>query len=172
MLKLLGSVMVISAAALIGYVYSKTYTDRVKQIREMQYALNMLETEIIYNYTPLHMALLSAGEKSTGAIKELFSKMSDILNNKKINSVLDAFDEAYKLTKTNLYFEKEETEIIKSFIQSLGTSDMEGQKKNFNITVKKLEAFEKKADEERKKNERLFQYLGVCFGVLIIILLV
>lgn len=172
MLKIFGSVLVVSAAALIGYVYARTYTDRVKQIREMQYALNMLETEIIYNYTPLHMALKSTGEKSTGSIKELFLKMADILNNKKINSVLDAFDEAYKLTKTNLYFEKEETDIIKSFIQSLGMSDMEGQKKNFNITVKKLEAFEKKADEERVKNERLFQYLGVCFGVLIIILLV
>jgi stage III sporulation protein AB len=98
--------------------------------------------------------------------------MSDILRNKKCENISDAFFEAAKSVKNDLYFEDEEIELISSFIQSIGSSDLESQKKNFNITVQKLESFEKKADEKRIKNEKLYRYLGLCTGVLIVIILV
>jgi stage III sporulation protein AB len=171
-LKLLGSLIVIFSTTFIGYVYSRVYAERVKQLRDMQYALNMLESEIIYTSTPLIEALSSVGEKSGSIVKKLLINMSDILRNKKCENISDAFFEAAKSVKNDLYFEDEEIELISSFIQSIGSSDLESQKKNFNITVQKLESFEKKADEKRIKNEKLYRYLGLCTGVLIVIILV
>lgn len=172
MLKLIGSLIVILTTSVIGFSYAKVYVERVKQLRDIQYSLNMLESEIIYTATPLIEALSSVADKSNENIRMLYLKMTELLKEKKIGSVYEAFNEAYKLVKSDLYFEKEEIDIIASFMQSLGTSDIEGQKKNFNITIKKLEGFEKKADEIRNKNEKLYRYLGVCSGVLIVIILV
>jgi stage III sporulation protein AB len=98
--------------------------------------------------------------------------MADMLRDKKKNSVYEAFTDTYNQLKSDLYFDKEEIGVISSFMQSLGNSDIEGQKKNFNITIKKLESFEKRAEEIRTKNEKLYRYLGLSFGVLVVIILV
>jgi stage III sporulation protein AB len=172
MLKILGSLIIIGAATIIGFSYSGIYLERVKQLRNLQFSLNMLETEIAYTTTPLIEALFSTGEKSSGPINKLFMGIAEILREKKKDSVYDAFMDAYNLLKEELYFDKEELGVVSSFMQSLGTSDIEGQKKNFNITIKKLESFEKRAEELRTKNEKLYRYLGVSFGVLIVIILV
>lgn len=172
MLKVLGSIIIIGATTVIGFCYANAYTERVRQLRDMQYALNMLESEIIFTSTPLIMALQNAGNKSSDVIRKMFIKMSGLLKDKKVESVADAFKESLTSVRTELYFEKEEIDIIMSFVQSLGISDMEAQKKNFNITIKKLESFEQKAEETRKKNERLYKYLGVSCGILIVIILV
>lgn len=172
MLKLIGSVIVVCATTAMGFYYAGVYAQRVKQLRLIQYALNSLESEIVYTSTPLIEAFENVSAKSNEPIKELFSLMSENLMGKNTEGVLNAFEEARSKVSDTLYFDKKEMEIIASFMNSLGNSDIEGQKKNFNITIKKLEAFELDAEERRKKNEKLFRYLGVSAGMLIIIILV
>lgn len=172
MLKLLGSLIIIAGATAIGFTYSNICFQRVKQLRDMQFALNMMETEITYTATPLTEVLLSVGERSSNVIKRVFTNMAEALLSKKSNSVYDAFIYTYNQMKDMIYLDKEEIGVVSSFMQSLGSSDIEGQKKNFNITIKKLEGFEKRADEIRTKNEKLYRYLGLSFGVLIVIILV
>jgi stage III sporulation protein AB len=172
MLKLLGSIIIIAGATVIGFTYSNIFLQRVKQLRDMQFALNMMETEIAYTATPLIEVLFDLGEKSSSVIKGLFAGMAETLKSKKKNSVYEAYVYTYNQLKGEIYLDKEEIGVISSFMQSLGSSDVEGQKKNINITIKKLESFEKRAEEIRTKNEKLYRYLGLCFGVLIVIILV
>lgn len=172
MLKILGSLIVVIAAGGIGLIYSGMYVERVRQIREMQYALQILETEMIYSALPLGEALEFTSNKSSSAIAGLLDEMAKILKSRAKDNVYDAFKEAYRLKKDQLCFGKEEIDVLEAFVQSLGNSDIEGQKKNFNITIKKLEELEKKAETTRVKNERLYRYLGVCTGLLIVIILV
>lgn len=172
MLKILGSLIVILATSIIGFSYAKVYGIRVKQIRNMQYALSMLESEIIYTATPLIQAFQIVGERAYEGVRELFVNMSEMLKQRESGGVFETFNKAYEKSRNILYFEKEEVEVIASFMQSLGSSDIEGQKKNFNITIKKLEEFEKKAEEARIKNEKLYKYFGVCAGMIIVIILV
>lgn len=172
MLKVLGALVVIGATTIMGFLYSRAFEVRVKQLRDMQYALNMLESEIIYTATPLIQALRHVSEKSSDSIRSIFDRIAVLLKDKRVEGVHEAFNEAVKESKRELYFEKEEIDVIASFMHSLGSSDIEGQKKNFNITIKKLETFEEKAEETRVKNEKLYRYLGVCAGVLIVIILV
>lgn len=172
MLKILGSMIIVAAASGIGLIYSRMYVERVRQVRDMQYALQILETEMIYSALPLGEALEFTSKKSTSAIEGLLDKISQILKAREKDNVYDAFKEAYKLKKDELCFGKEEIDVLEAFMQSLGNSDIEGQKKNFNITIKKLEELEKKAETNRAKNERLYKYLGVCTGLLIVIILI
>lgn len=172
MLKILGSVIVMISASIMGFYYGDTFYKRVKQLRAVQYAFNLLEAEIIYTSTPLGEAFKNVADKSNQPIKGLFENISELLSNKKLYDVQSAYKEAIKKYAKELYFEKEEMEVIASFINALGNTDLEGQKKNFNITSKKLEGLEKTAEEKRQKNEKLFRYLGVCTGMLIVIILV
>jgi stage III sporulation protein AB len=172
MLKILGSLIIVAAASGVGLIYSGVYVERVRQIREMQYALQILETEMLYSALPLVEALEFTSKKSTSAIEGLLDKIAQILKAREKDNVYDAFKEAYKTKKDELCFGKEEIDVLEAFMQSLGNSDIEGQKKNFNITIKKLEELEKKAEAARSKSERLYKYLGVCAGLLIVIILV
>jgi stage III sporulation protein AB len=65
LLKLLGSLIIIAGATVIGFTYSGIYLQKVKQLRDMQFALNMMETEISYTATPLIEVFFSVGEKSS-----------------------------------------------------------------------------------------------------------
>lgn len=171
LLKLIGSFLIIIASTFMGYYISWLYYEKVKQIRDIQFAFNFLESEIIYSSEPLYIALKKVGEKFSGPMKILFMKMSDMLKDHKKDSVYEAFLEAYQMMNEKFYFDKEEIDIIKSFLHGIGSNDLEGQKKNFNIAIKKLELIEKKAEEKRQSSDKLIKYLGFSFGVVIVVIL-
>ncbi|MCX7695078.1 MAG: stage III sporulation protein SpoIIIAB [Caloramator sp.] len=172
MLKIIGGLMVILSTSAMGYLYSFGYKERVRQIRELQFCINSLSSEILYSSNPLWVALNNISKNTSSPFKDLFSKMSDYLKEKKLESIGECFNLALNECKHNLYLEKEDLEILNTFVQGLGSSDFEGHKKNFNIVLKKLEGIEKEAEEMREKNEKLYKYLGVLGGLLIVIILV
>lgn len=172
MLKIIGSILVITSTSLVGFYYSRMFLERLKQIREMQYALTMLESEIIYSSSPLTEALGYISKRSKEPLKEFFNVFSKKLKNKEVDGILEGFQLTLNEFKTELKFQKDEIDSISSFLKSLESSDLEGQKKSFNITMKKLDDFEKRAQEIMSKNEKLYKYLGVCSGLLIVIILV
>lgn len=172
MIKLLGSIIIIISATLMGIIYSQKFSIKVNQIRDIEFLLNMLENEITFTSTPLVQAFINISNKGCNSASKLFLLMSEELKSKKCNSVYDAFKLSYDSVKEELYFDNDELQVIGSFMKSLGNTDTEGQKKNFNITIKKLESFEKKAEDLCTKNAKLYRYLGVCAGTLIVIILI
>lgn len=172
MLKLIGSLIVIASTGIMGFYYGDIFYRRVKQLTSIQYAINLLEAEIVFTSTPLSEAFKNVANKTKEPINKIFEYLSMRLMDKEVTDVQSAFFEALKKNKGELYFNKEEVEVLASFMSALGASDVEGQKKNFNITSKKLESLEKLAEESRRKNEKLFRYLGVCTGMLIVIILI
>lgn len=172
MLKLIGSILVIASTSLAGFYYARVFSEKLRQIRELQYSLTMLESEIIYSASPLIQAMEYVSERSRPPIKEFFKAFSEKLYKKDVNGILEGFQITLKEFNGILKLEKDEIDILGSFLKSLESSDIEGQKTNFNITMKKLEEFEKRANEVMIKNEKLYKYLGVCSGLLVVIILV
>ena len=91
MLKIVGSLVVLCTSTILGFYYAGIYVERVKQIRGIQYALNILESEIVYTSTPLADAFKNVGEKSNEPFKRLFNNLSLKLKDKNIESVAKAF---------------------------------------------------------------------------------
>ena len=172
MLKLIGSLLVIGSTSLIGIYYSRVFFERLQQIRDFQYAFTMLESEIVYSSMPLSEALECVSLKSKSPIKEFFYAFSNKLLKKETEGIVEGFKETLSEFQKEIKLSKEEIDTVISFLKSLESSDMEGQKINFNITMKKFEGFEKKAEVEVVKNEKLYKYLGVCSGILIVIILI
>lgn len=172
MLKILGAMLIIMSTSAMGYLYSFGYRERVRQLRELQFSLNSLSSEILYASNPLWIAFSNVSKVCTSPFKELFLKISENLKNRSTETLVEAFNLAYNEYKEEFYLEKEDIELLNTFIQGLSSNDTEGHKKNFNIAIKKLESIEKDAEDKRQKNEKLYNYLGVLSGLLIVILLV
>ena len=60
---------------LCGYIYAR----ELNNIRIIQYALNILESEIVYTSTPLIEAFQNVSDKSSDPIKKLFSVMPNTI---------------------------------------------------------------------------------------------
>ncbi len=57
MLKLIASLLIICSAGLAGMRAASAYSLRTRQLRTLQEALQLLDTEIMYGATPLPAAL-------------------------------------------------------------------------------------------------------------------
>jgi stage III sporulation protein AB len=171
-LKILGSIMVIASSGIIGFLYSSFYYMRVKQLRNLEFALNLLEAEIVFSKAPLREAFSNVTSRCISPIKELFQEFETQLALNSRQELRTILSVSLAKFKSKLYLADEELEVLAAFFNGLGSTDLEGQKKNFNITMKKLQSIGQKAEENRQKNEKLFRYLGVCCGMLIVIILI
>ncbi|MEF9952606.1 MAG: hypothetical protein RR840_00020 [Clostridium sp.] len=172
MLSILGSAMIILSTTLVGFYYSRGFAYRLKVVRDFQYALTMLQSEIIYASSPLIEALSYVSDKTEGNVSRFFKEFSASLYKREIEGIQEGFRVSIESYKKSLMLEEDEIDTISSFLKSLESSDSESQKTSFNITMKKFEAFEKRADGIMNKNEKLYKYLGVCTGLLLVIVLI
>lgn len=171
MIKIIGSIFVIFSSAGIGYILGKDFSKRVIQLKQLRMSLQMLETEITYSSTPLPYAFEIISQKCGSPVKEIFKAVSDKLKGRHYSTVGEAFEKALLDCNNMTCYKKEDMEILKSFANSLGSSDREGQIKSFNLVIKQLEGQENIAEESRAKNEKMYKSLGLLSGLAIAIIL-
>lgn len=171
MLKLLGSAFIITASTLGGFYIAKRYSDRPMQLRILQQALLMLETEIVYGAVPLNLAMRHIGDRLSGPLKMFFYGMRDNLQELDGASTFEcwrlAIDRYFSLTS----LKSQDKGILLQFGQTLGVSDREDQMKHIKLTIQNLATEELLAREEQKKYEKLSKNLGLLLGLLIVILI-
>src|SRR5690625_2632849 len=79
MLKLIGAILIIICSTCSGFYFAGRLEARTRQLRELQMALQMLETEICYGSTPLELAFQKVGHSSSGSIGLLFDRCTHYL---------------------------------------------------------------------------------------------
>lgn len=171
MLKLLGSALIIAASTMGGFYIAKRYSDRPIQLRILQQALLMLETEIVYGAVPLDIAMKNIGDRLAAPLKMFFYDMSENLQKLDGASTFEcwrfAIDKYFPLTS----LKNQDKGILLQFGQTLGISDREDQMKHIKLTIQNLATEELLAREEQKKYEKLSKNLGLLLGLLIVILI-
>ena len=75
-------------------------------------------------------------------------------------------------TRDLLCLDYEDIDIVRGFGKNLGSTDKENQEKTFRLVKYQLEEQLKKAEEMRRKNEKLCKNLGFLLGAALVILLV
>lgn len=171
MIKIIGCVVIVLASSGLGYMLGRRFKSRVKELGQIKTALQMFETEIAYSNTPLPDAFEIIYKKTGSPVNGIFKSMSGKLKEKTHSTVGEAFKCALKEVKDLLSINKDDVEILENFGNSLGCSDMDGQIKNFKMTINQIEIQEKRAEESRSKNERMYKNLGILAGLAIAIIL-
>ncbi|HEU4962841.1 MAG TPA: stage III sporulation protein SpoIIIAB [Bacilli bacterium] len=171
MSKLIGSVLIIAAATLLGFRIAARYADRTKQLRQFVTALKVLETEIHYAATPLPQALQRIGRLVPKPVAAFFQSAADKLRDGRGIRASEAWQEALLANKAHLALKEADCEVLLNFGQTLGVSDRQDQIKHIHLAIAHLSAEENNARDEQQRNEKMWKYLGALMGLTVVILL-
>lgn len=166
-LKYLLLIIIFSLSTAIGLVIAKMYENRVKELREFQNILNIMKTKIKFTYEPLVEIFKQISQENTTSIEKIFRKMSHQITYKQANEVwINCIQEA------DLSLKQEDKDVIKKLGKLLGQTDVEGQVSEIEVTQSFLGTQIVKAEEDRKKNQKMYKTLGVVMGLVFVIILV
>ena len=161
--------LILGGSTSIGFLVSKKYEYRVCELKEFKNAMNMLETKIKFTYEPLNDIFKEISGNLQEKISIIFSKTSEYM---KQTNTKDAWNISIEEEKENLSFNKEDFNIIKNLGNMLGKTDVEGQVSEIELTSNFLDMQITKAEDERRKNEKLYRNLGTIVGLAIVIILI
>ncbi|MDB5056241.1 MAG: stage sporulation protein [Bacilli bacterium] len=171
MLKLIGALFILFAATMIGFYQALQLARRPRQIRQLIQALQRLETEILYGFTPLPDALRSISRPLDLPLAKIFSLAAEQLTNLSGHSTEESWRFAIQTGWYETAMKVTEQEALQQLGLTLGITDREDQIKHLRLTISQLQAEELSAWEEQKKYEKMWKSLGVLTGALVVILM-
>ncbi|WP_432400802.1 hypothetical protein [Wukongibacter sp. M2B1] len=171
-LKLIVASILLLATSGIGYLIALRYGLRVKQLGYFINALNSLETYILYYSTPLPLAMKKLSERSHSSISWIFEESWKRLNSREGYEIGEIWQETMNRNIESLSLSKEDIDIIIDFSKELGFGNKDTQKKHFQYTEMLLNEQKRKANNEKDKNGRMFNRLGVLLGLTLVIILI
>ena len=159
--------LILACSTYIGILMSKKYLNRVKELKEIKTALNIFKTKVEYMHEPLSEIFVDISERTSSNISNIFKKASQ--NMEKLDAGI-AWNKSIDSIQTNL--NKEDVDVIKGLGHLLGKVNVEGQVSQINLIDNFLDVQIEKAEEKRKKNEKLYKTLGTTIGLAIVIILI
>lgn len=171
MIKFIGAVLILAAAAMFGFVQALHYARRPKQIRQMIGALQRMETEIVYALTPLPEAMLTLSKQMPDPLSSLFQISAERLRDTFGTTTREIWQQTVREVWKRSSMKQPEQEIVLQLGNVLGITDRSDQIKHLRLAVSQLQTEEQESRDEQKRYETMWKSLGVLIGALIVILM-
>lgn len=159
-------ITIFSLSTGIGLIISKMYENRVLELKEFKNILNIIKTKIKFTYEPIPEIFGEISKNSSSNISNIFKKAKEKMKEKNASQ---AWEET--IDESDCNFSKEDKQVLKTLSKLLGQTDSEGQISQIEITQNFLNTQIKDAEEEKRKNEKLYSKLGTTIGLAIVIIL-
>lgn len=169
MFRIVMIVLMFSICTFIGFFIGERYRARSMALKEIQKALMLLNSEIMYATTPLPDALMSIGKKISQPTSNMFIKMASDLEGGYCNGVYEVFEDSYKELKESININHDDYKLLSDFFKSLGSSGITGQDKIFNLALENIDMNYKEARNLEKTNIKLYRTLGLATGAMLAI---
>ena len=166
-IKYVGIFFVFCITFYIGNLISKKFTLRLKELKDIKNALNIIESKIKFTYEPLQEIFIQTSKMVSKNISEIFVQACNYM---KTEDAQNAWEKGLQLATTNLT--KEDIESINNFGKMLGKTDKEGQISSLELTKTFIEMQIEKARVEEEKNAKLYKTLGAVIGLALVIILI
>lgn len=160
-------ISIVVASSIIGILFSKKYSKREKELKDMKSALNMFATKIKFTYEPIPNLFLEISNKIGGNIGKIFERASIRMREENAG---EAWDNSFLDVPNNLL--KEDITILKNLGRLLGQTDLEGQISEIEVVNDFLTSQLENAKNEKLKNEKMYRTLGIISGLTIAIILI
>ncbi|HBK86630.1 MAG TPA: stage III sporulation protein AB [Firmicutes bacterium] len=170
-LKVVASALVVLTTTAIGFSIARRYRDRPRHLRQLQSALQSLATEISYGATPLPEAFASLASSQPAPTDAMF-RAAAISLRKPGTTAAEAWQVGLERLLQESAVSIDDLAVIRQLGAVLGLSDRRDQERHLLLVVQHLQREEVRAEHERLQNERMWRYLGVLSGLLIVIVLV
>lgn len=171
LLKLIGAGIILISGTLAGFYQAQQFASRPRQIRELIVALQRLETEIGYGFTPLPEAFSRIGSSIKEPLKSFFLAAANHMAPEKGYTAEDSINKAIASHWERTSMKAAEREVLERLSGVLGTSDRQDQMKHLSLAAGQLKHEEVAAREDQAKYEKMSKSLGLLVGALIVILI-
>lgn len=158
---------ILLASSYTGILMAGKYTNRVKELKQMKTALNLFETKVKFTYEPIPKIFQDIAGRTQAMTSRIFKTASEKMQEKEAGV---AWLEA--LEAENNIINREDKEILKGLSNLLGKVDLEGQVSEIELVDNFLNTQIEKAEQDSKKNEKMYKTLGVTAGLAIVVVLI
>lgn len=153
----------------IGILYSRGFSNRVRDLEEMKNAMSIFKSKIKFTYKTIPEVFEELSKEIKNNIAGIFLLSKNYM---KSYTASESWKIAMQESSSTTNFNKEDIEIISNLSKTLGDTDLEGQIAIIELTEKLIDRQIQKAREEESKNGKLYKTLGMGMGITIIIILV
>ena len=151
----------------IGLVISKTYENRVIELKEFKNILNMMKTKIKFTYQPLAEIFKQIANNNETNVERIFGQMANQITYFQTRDVWEKC-----IQDADISINQEDKDILEKLGKLLGQTDVEGQVSEIEVTENFLNMQIEKAEEDKKKNQKLYKTLGITIGLIFVIILI
>ncbi len=169
-MRLLASGLIIFSCGIMGLIAATSYSQRVRNLRQLISFVQLLDTEIHFSRTTLPDFIYKHKTQFTGAMQQFLIS----LNNDLETGTGDHFSVVWERSTLSLKengLPNHVLEDLQDLGNILGNSDVTEQTKHLKLLLSRLEQALEEAKKEQEKGTRLWQYLGFSTGLLIVLLL-
>lgn len=167
---ILSAIVILSS--MIGFEFGQAVKVRRDNLSRLLDGIINLENEIFYCLTPLYEAAMKTSKRTSKPISIFFNDLSEELTKNDTESVRDAFKSCIQKDSNILGLSNDDYDILLDLSASIGTTDIDGQKKIFDIAVNRIKNNLKHATDDAEKNVKMYRVLGVSIGLMIAIFLI
>lgn len=169
MLRILAAVLIVMAGAGLGFAMADRFKMRPQQLRQLQFALTVLGSEIRFRQTPLPIGLKAVAAVTPAPISAFFAELAANLS----NSDGKGLDWAWQQMRPNsaLALNPEDYSVLENLVQVLGAGTVFEQERQLELHQEQLRQLEREAERSRAVNEKIWRYLGVFSGLALALIL-
>ena len=159
MLKLLGSLLILTASILYGWKVNEEQKEHVEQLIAMKEMFLMLQGEISYARTPLREAFLQMASQGKEPFSDFLKRAAEGL-------------EKHEGSIGEFWGGLVEQGLLKRAGENFGYLDVKMQLKNLELYMEQAEVFLKRAQKELKDRQKVARTLSLMCGLFLVILLI
>lgn len=160
----MGTLLLIAAGALAGYMESHRLEMRVERLEEFLRFLSSAQTEIRFSALPVEQIV-----QRHGGDLEFLQRCGDCFQ--KGVDFMSAWQAGVNSCAKNSGFNERDMELLKGFGRGFGVSDTDGQLSHCALYCELTAQSLKDAKEEKERKSRLYQMFGVFSGMAAALLL-
>lgn len=170
-MKWIGMFLVLLSSTAIGFLYARRFADRPLQLRHLQAAFEMLETDVVYRMERLSDSFRRIGRTVPHPVGALFVRAAAELERGDGASTEQCWSKAVQSVWPSTALKEKEKDALLQFGHTLGGSDRDSQVKHIRALIRHLQVEEKMALDEQARYEKMSRTLGFLGGLFVVILL-
>lgn len=166
-----GAILVIGASTVLGVLVAENYRQRPRLLGRFAAAIELLRSQIGFGLMPLPRAFETVGDMTAGVVSDIFREASSILQSGEGLTGGEAWEAAIGRKLPELPFDSDELALLRDIGRPLGLSDREDQEKHLALAAESLRARMARIEEAATRSARLWVYLGISGGAILVLLL-
>ena len=160
---------IVAGSTSIGFIISKGYSERLDELNAFNTLINILQNTIKFTKLPLKDIFEQIGNITIKTrVKNIFINCSQKI---KDTTLENAWKQAIDEEMDYLNMKNEDFDVIETLGNTLGKTDIDGQMNELNQFKERLNIQIKQAEEEKRKNSKMFKSLGTIAGLVLVIIL-